>query len=1210
MPNTQFAHIKDQALMKALIDRGFVSRAAIQAVLLEQNKGYQSATQELKGLLYEILPRERCLRVKESISLSALAEVELSPNEKESFQAEQWQNWGRGVLLLDPQKPALVGAIQEQDLPFRGLVLSPTNSYIYTPELAHHPFLGLCQDLIDPTIAKETATSAGPYDLFVSPQKQQVCVVDRAAGDLTLLSSQNHTPTEIYSLREPGSRLCLNLAFDDHNDQIYFTDQQSPYLSVLDVKAGALEQYTLEPEIPGNLALNLAQKKLYILICSPKPLLRCLDLNTLATLSETALDGELWSQSGLAPTDLFLQTPHYLAILLRQPVTGQPRLVFLDPNDLSLLGAEVLNTALPPSQLAMAGINPLRQQVYKLADLLIAAKLIEAETLLELFPAPVQATVSSETEDQDTVLEIVAPLSITVESYGADGKMLSHSKEDIPVAAQEMARLTPSYSQAAIPAPALLSLSPIESASSLTKSRRTDNLPFPESAEEVILQILTASFFAQTGLDLNGQNEPLEILKAQAHQVRIRIQDYDAAQVFVPDLFQGKPLKTVVLRDSIITMLELQAAPARQPYTTPPTHCPDCHTLLLGVWDCHTCGLELLDPERAMKRRIASAHAETWLPSGYFAVPDVNEGRLLLINTHRFNYVTWQMNLKVLPGVRQPWDMRWLSDFHVLVTDRQANAVFECDPGGREVWRLATEKDAQLHLFEPVKATRYATELGFLRYLIVDKGHHRVFEVDSEQKITWQWGEKGKKGSHPLRLDQPSDIQYTHEMNYLITDTGNDRILEIREGRVLRSFGDNLELKRPIAAQRLFNGDTLIADAGHYRLLIVDPDGDIRYACTYYRPGQDERFRMDEPLHMVRRENQNVVLIDRNRVMEINPIAKKIVWFNFLHELHLEISSPEMPVEAPYHMQTAKSFDTYAAQEPQEVITIQAMLKRIPLFANAPWHFFDKLEKILHTHSFRAGDLILEKGKLGRSMFFILTGKVEMMQGAEGEPAMQLESGDSFGYMGIIFSEARKANIRASTDCTVCELEKRQLDILLDQYPDIAKHRQALAQERMVVSKIKKTPSSAEAASRLQSLIAQHKQRAQASLHGKSDPLKRSVTTGDHQAHRLHYTEIENRLVAQAETEKLNALEIHLTLSRTTRMKAARISLIALVLDKLGTLIKTSPSPEDILQEKVGTEVIFALLTESTPEQVAEDLNAIVEVEGVTVLPIRMEQAQ
>ncbi|PIW18454.1 hypothetical protein COW36_03960, partial [bacterium (Candidatus Blackallbacteria) CG17_big_fil_post_rev_8_21_14_2_50_48_46] len=666
-------------------------------------------------------------------------------------------------------------------------------------------------------------------------------------------------------------------------------------------------------------------------------------------------------------------------------------------------------------------------------------------------------------------------------------------------------------------------------------------------------------------------------------------------------------LQTVVLRDSVLTMQELVQHSLRKPFETPPTHCPACRTPLLGIWDCPSCGLELLSPERAMKRSMGSVLAQTWLPPGYFVIPDVNEGRLLLINTQRFNYVTWQMNFKVLPGTKQPWDMLWLENFHVLVTDRMSNRVFECDAGGREVWHLEIEKHPELRLLEPVKATRYQRDGGTHRTLIVDRGHHRILEVSPDQKITWEWGHRSRRGSSDVLLDLPSDVQYTHELSYLITDTGNDRVLEIREGRVFRRFGDYLELKRPVAAQRLLNGETLIADAGHYRLLIVGSDGLPEQEVVYYRPGLDERFRMDEPLHMVRRENQNVVLIDRNRVMEINVLEKKIVWFSFLHELHMEILPAELPEEFPHRMDTSKGFEQFKEPTPPSVITLQAMLKQIPLFAGAPWHFFEKLEKILHLHTYRKGERVLEKGKIGRSMFFLLSGSIEILNEGDGEAGMILHAGDSFGYMGIIFSEPRKSTLRVCENASIYELEKRELDRLLEHYPEIDQRRQGIAQERMVVSKLKQTPSSAGAALRLQSLIAQHKARAQQHLHSSTPARAVQVNSATKTLQPLQYNEIERRLLAQGASEGLNCLELHLCLSRSTRMKAARVSLIAHVLDKLGTLIKTYPSPEEILEEKLGTDVVFTLLTEHPPELVMEDLNAIVEVDGVTVLPIQTE---
>lgn len=1199
MQTTRFAHIKDQALIEKLLQKGLLSQKTVTEVLNQQNKGFQATTRDLKGILYEIHLASRHLQIKESLSLSALGEIELAPNHNSPYEPAHWKTWGQGVVLIEPRQAAVAGWLTESELPARGLVLSPQRSYLYSPELVHQPWLGRMSCLLDPHLSSQESPDHGPWDLFVSPLQQWICLFDRAAGDLSLISPQTFAITEIFSLREAGSIFSLNLAFDENQHQIYFTDQTTPYLSILDIQGGTLEQYTLDPEIPGNLWLDSSRQCLYLLICAPVPLLRQLDLKSLETLREVPLESGLWSKGGQAPTDLILLTSHSLVLLLRDPLSGQPRLRFLDPEDLSTQDETGLAGPLPPTQLAWAEVNPLHQQARKLADLLVDAGLIEAQVLLDLFPAP------SEIAEEETVLEIIAPDSTVVEVVDAQGEVLSRSVEE--VLAQQPSVSTLATQPSPRLAPSLLMLSPIESAASLTQPRRTENLPLPDLAEAVILQILSASFYAQTRLDVRQSEEALSKLRNQAAQARIRLQDFDAVRVFLPDLYQGKALQTVVLRDSVLTMLELLNATAHQPHETPPTHCPVCHTPLLGIWDCNTCGLQLLSPERALKRRLASADPQTWLPPSYFAIPDVNEGRLLLVNTQRFNYVTWQMNLKVLPGTRQPWDMRWLEDFHVLITDRLTNRVFEVDPGGREIWHLESEKYPELHLHEPVRATRYRREVGTWRYLIVDRGHHRVLEVSPDQKITWQWGQYAKPGNTQMLLDSPSDIQLTHELSYLITDTGNDRILEIRENRVFRVFGEYLDLKRPVAAQRLYNGQTLIADAGHHRLLIVDGDGQPVHECVYYRPGLDERFRMDEPVHMARRENQNVVLIDRNRVMEINIIDKKIVWFSFLHELQMEIAPPEMPATEIHRSETSRAFENFEEQPAPDIITVQRMLRNIPLFAGAPWHFFDKLEKILHLHTFQPGEIVLQKGRLGRSMFLILTGSVEILNAADQQAVMTLEAGDSFGYMGIIYSEPQKSDVRVRETATLFELEKKALDVLLEEYPEIARRRQELAQERMVISKLKRTPSSASAASRLQSLIARHKALAHQSLHSGMH-LPSPPGEAAHQAHRLQYTELEQKLIQEASTSGYRCLELHVSLSRSTRMKAARISLIAHVLERFGTLIKTSPDPNAIIEEKVGTEVIFTLLTADRPEQIAEDLRAIAEVEGVAVLPVPGER--
>ena len=108
-------------------------------------------------------------------------------------------------------------------------------------------------------------------------------------------------------------------------------------------------------------------------------------------------------------------------------------------------------------------------------------------------------------------------------------------------------------------------------------------------------------------------------------------------------------------------MLDLRKTIQETPAPTPPIHCPDCHQLLLGSWDCPACGLELESPERVMKHRIASVDSISFLPPGYFFIPDPERNRLLLMNAHTFNYVSWQLDLQHLL-CEEPWDVLWLAN--------------------------------------------------------------------------------------------------------------------------------------------------------------------------------------------------------------------------------------------------------------------------------------------------------------------------------------------------------------------------------------------------------------------------------------------------------------------------------------------------------------------------------------------------------------------
>ncbi|HEY9842778.1 MAG TPA: cyclic nucleotide-binding domain-containing protein, partial [Candidatus Obscuribacterales bacterium] len=398
------------------------------------------------------------------------------------------------------------------------------------------------------------------------------------------------------------------------------------------------------------------------------------------------------------------------------------------------------------------------------------------------------------------------------------------------------------------------------------------------------------------------------------------------------------------------------------------------------------------------------------------------------------------------------------------------------------------------------------------------------------------------------------------------------------------------------------NGHTLIVDAGNYRLLEINEDGHLKREVHYFREGMDERFDMAYPLKMVRRENQNVVLIDANRVMEIDPLSKQIVWFSFLHELKLEIELPARLRQSEIKMPTAPAYESYeASQDPEQMFTIRRVLQKIELFKDCSPMFFDALEAKLHFRRFRDGEAILRKGQLGHCFFVLQAGHAEVLAGSSDEPTLVLEPGDSFGFMAIIFREPNKATIQAKGECGFYVLEKRDFEQLLPHYPEIEKQVRRMASERLVMVRLKQTPKSQEAASRLKSLIATHKERAHERLSRGTRPLQ---PPAEHQQHRLAYTEIERHVIDAAASEGLGCLEVHITLRQHARMKSARVALIASLLDRFGTIIRTDPAPDQIMQDQFENEIILTLLTQTTSEQIREDLGAVSDVQGINVFSV------
>lgn len=1198
MSGSLFSHIRDRELVEGLSQSGRMSQSQMQSVMERQTHAYQNSMDQLRGQTYHSDLARRELRVRQSLEGAQLNQVDFGSGIEPD---DAWDYWGQHLLVLNPEQPELFQSKTWRPQQI-GLTLSELGTYLESEDLAHESQLKLTRQVLDPRWQASGPSKTGPYDFFMDADQKLVCLCDRPSGDVYLISTDNYQVSEVYTLRDAPSQNALLIESDSASQRLYFVDQHHPRLGILDYQEGMLEELDLESRLPVNLARH--QDHLYLLIRKPQAEIIKLSLDTLQIVQSQVLPLPLFQDKHPVPANPFVISPDgkFLAVVLG--ANPDAELLWFDSADLSLLKRQVLAGQPRPALLCFGQSNPLQAHRKHLADLLVEEELIEAQELLTLFPAPEQVALTQTEEDDEfgTVLEIIAPEPKASQPPPAV-RRTTREHSVAPAAEAIEPRQTSDSDQQNFKA-ALLYLSPIERLTSLPDAQAGETLALPEQCETDIFQILSGSFYQQHGVDLNEHPEVFERLKTESRALRLQLQDHEVIPVFISEILPDQDLKTALFRDSILLLLELKHTPERFPYDTPPTHCPECRVPIMGRWSCESCGLELLSPERAAKRKIASVNAQTWLPAGCFAISDVQSGRLLLVNTHKYNYVTWQMDFKNLPGFKQPWDMLWLEDLHFLITDRQSNRVVETDQSGRISWAFPEDPEASGtgQLKQPVKATRYHYQDGY-RYLIVDQGNQRVVEVDQSGQIRWQFGVTGESGQDSQHLKHPTDVQFTHEQTYLITDQGNHRVLEIRQDQIVHTWGLNFKLDTPSNAQRLFNGNTLIIDAGNTRILEIDSNDTLVREVHYFKNGMDARFDMVRPLKMTRRENQNIVMIDSNRVMEIDLLSKNIVWFSFLHELKLDLELPTRLTQQEIKVEQSPAFDDFNAPDPETMPTIRRTLQKVDVFKDSSLHFYDNLEKHLKFRRFKAGELIIEAGQNNKQFFVIQSGQVAMLSAQEKEPTLTLEAGDSFGLMGLIYPEPRKTTMQALSECGLYILDKRDFDTLIVSYPEVTAAVRKLASERLVLARLRQTPKSSRASSRLQALLEKNKQQAHDRLSGSTPQLVRK--TVDHQAHSITYTEIEQRVIDEAQKSGLACFELHITLSAMARMKVARVALIVSVLDQMGTLIRTDPSPEEILKESFQNEVILTILTDCAKEQVLEDLSAISDIRYVEVLSIQ-----
>lgn len=111
-------------------------------------------------------------------------------------------------------------------------------------------------------------------------------------------------------------------------------------------------------------------------------------------------------------------------------------------------------------------------------------------------------------------------------------------------------------------------------------------------------------------------------------------------------------------------------------------------------------------------------------------------------------------------------------------------------------------------------------------------------------------------------------------------------------------------------------------------------------------------------------------------------------------------------------------------------------LKNIELFHDIPGEVLADIAALLEEETFEKGQYIVNEGDLGKELFMIVKGEVDVVAG--GNVVAVMKDGAGFGEMALIDNQPRSADIVARNDVLVLKMESDDFLEILKQREEVA----------------------------------------------------------------------------------------------------------------------------------------------------------------------------
>lgn len=233
------------------------------------------------------------------------------------------------------------------------------------------------------------------------------------------------------------------------------------------------------------------------------------------------------------------------------------------------------------------------------------------------------------------------------------------------------------------------------------------------------------------------------------------------------------------------------------------------------------------------------------------------------------------------------------------------NRVIVVNHGGKIVWQYGqagVTGSGPNELNVPV----FVIQLPNHHFLITDQGNNRIIEVNKAKQVVFSYG----PASGPGALNSPNSAELLPNGHILIADENNNRAIEItRSGKIAWQVGSEVGLNIVAFASRLPNGDTLIADAGNNRIIEVTPNKHIVF--EYFTNNEKSSNPNPNPTNAVQLKNGDISIADQfnNRALIIDRNKTK----DFQYGMTNVIGNGANQLDGPY---TAFVIGDYTGQTP------------------------------------------------------------------------------------------------------------------------------------------------------------------------------------------------------------------------------------------------------------------------------------------------------